>query len=369
LSSALNHKGEPVPSTLTSTEPRPVTSADVEQIPYERQVPWYAQRRSFYIIVFMMLLNAIATTSVTWGPPTLAALREWRAARRAKEQQAQAEAARAAAKAAAVQKQQALEQKLLQFTLPETDVVYTEDPAEAERLLLSGQGYSTVRWSGPRLSRLPHLPVLRDAGAELRQMLSAVSWQTSERDGTIFLHERRTPAGRSRLVWVRVSASRTLSNEPARESMVLIASRSLLTVVAQPAGPAGDGGQLWSHILQIVQPPSRALWISTRTDGPSPDGDEPATAPPPPPREVMRILAGRPDPQNPSHFTIHYTLDGQPGVIDGWLQDDDRVRLEPREGAKRLGNIDSRTGSENWDPRGVSTKRPSTTPAEPSPAR
>src|SRR3712207_2253526 len=129
-----------MPSTLTSTEPRPVSRADVEQIPYERVVPWYAQRRSFYIIVFMMLLNAVATTSVTWGPPTLAGVREWRAARRAKEQQAQAAAAQAAAKAATLQAAQARVQKLLQFSIPPGQLVYTEDPAEAERLLPGGMG-------------------------------------------------------------------------------------------------------------------------------------------------------------------------------------------------------------------------------------
>jgi hypothetical protein len=356
-----------LPSTLTSTEPRPVKTADVDQIPYERQVPWYAQRRSFYIIVFMMLLNAIATTSVTWGPPTLAALREWRMARRAREQQAQAAAAQVAAKAAAVQKKQALQQKLLQFAVPQGHVAYTEDPAEAERLLLSGQNYSTIRGQSG-LQAAPHLPVVWDGSAELRRMLDEVSWQTSERGGTVFLHERAAPSGRNRLVWVRVTGSRSIEFDSSRENMLIRPSRALITLVAEPAGTGGDGGHLWSHMLAIEQPASRSTRVPVRKGEAGPVAID---APPlrVPPSEVLRILDGHPDPRDPSHFTIDYTLDGRAGVIDGWLQNDDRVRLEPREGAKRLVGIDSRNGSETWDPRGVSLKPPTTAPVEPSPAR
>jgi len=35
---------------------------------------------------------------------------------------------------------------------------------------------------------------------------------------------------------------------------------------------------------------------------------------------------------DPSHFTIRYTVNGQPGVIDGWLQRDDTIKLEVRDG-------------------------------------
>ena len=358
-----------MPPTLTSAEPRPVTSADVEQIPYERPVPWYAQRRSFYIIVFMMLLNAVATTSVTWGPPTLAGVREWRAARRAKEQQARAAAAQAAAQAAALQKKQALQQKLLEFAAPDGHVAYTEDPAEAERLLLSGQGYSTVRGqqpSGSLASRFPHLPVLWDGGAELRQALSEMDWKTTERGGTVFLHERRTPSGRSRLVWVRVSATRTIAYEAGNQRAVVRPQRSLVTYVAAPAGHSGEGGYLWSHTLGIEQPESRYTRFLTGSV-PSKRAGPDAPVPPSPPAGVLRVLAGRPDPKDATHFTIDYVLDGQPGVIDGWLQNDDRVRLEPRQGAKRLSRLDSRGGEEYWDPYGTAAKASETAP-EASPA-
>ena len=43
-----------------------------------------------------------------------------------------------------------------------------------------------------------------------------------------------------------------------------------------------------------------------------------------------RIFAGQPDPADASHFTIRYQLWGQEDIIDGKLQDDDRVTLIPR---------------------------------------
>ena len=45
---------------------------------------------------------------------------------------------------------------------------------------------------------------------------------------------------------------------------------------------------------------------------------------------IVRILAGQVDPSDPSHFTFAYTVNGKPGIYDGWLKDDERVILEPR---------------------------------------
>lgn len=43
-----------------------------------------------------------------------------------------------------------------------------------------------------------------------------------------------------------------------------------------------------------------------------------------------RFFAGQPDPNDESHFTIDYEVDGIRNTIDGWLLDDDTVKLEPR---------------------------------------
>jgi hypothetical protein len=56
--------------------------------------------------------------------------------------------------------------------------------------------------------------------------------------------------------------------------------------------------------------------------------DDRAT-PLPPPKQSLRVFAGRADPADESHFTIPFDADGQRGVIDGWVRED-RVDLEVR---------------------------------------
>ena len=44
------------------------------------------------------------------------------------------------------------------------------------------------------------------------------------------------------------------------------------------------------------------------------------------------VYFGQADPKDASHFTIKYEIDDQPGTIDGWLQADDTVKLQIRDG-------------------------------------
>jgi hypothetical protein len=55
-----------------------------------------------------------------------------------------------------------------------------------------------------------------------------------------------------------------------------------------------------------------------------------------PVRAEVRVFGGQPDPADPAHFTIAYTLNDRPGVIDGRLLDDGTVDLRVREGSARL---------------------------------
>lgn len=50
------------------------------------------------------------------------------------------------------------------------------------------------------------------------------------------------------------------------------------------------------------------------------------------PGDWTAVVEGRPDPADPSHFTIDYSHNNTPGTLDGWLNDDDTVTLSPREG-------------------------------------
>ena len=51
-----------------------------------------------------------------------------------------------------------------------------------------------------------------------------------------------------------------------------------------------------------------------------------------PPDQPLKLYAGQPDPNDRTHFTIRYEAAGQEGIIDGWLKDDDTVRLVVRDG-------------------------------------
>ena len=51
---------------------------------------------------------------------------------------------------------------------------------------------------------------------------------------------------------------------------------------------------------------------------------------------VRRIFAAQFDDKDQSHFTIKYEIDDQPGTIDGWLQVDDSVKLQIRDGPAGL---------------------------------
>ena len=51
---------------------------------------------------------------------------------------------------------------------------------------------------------------------------------------------------------------------------------------------------------------------------------------------TLTFFAGQPDPADASHFTVGYSVDGQSGIIDGWLKNDRELRLQVRDGpAKR----------------------------------
>jgi hypothetical protein len=46
------------------------------------------------------------------------------------------------------------------------------------------------------------------------------------------------------------------------------------------------------------------------------------------PRQPLRFYAGRPDPANPSAFTVPYELDGSPGTLRGRLTGDGSIALD-----------------------------------------
>ncbi len=117
----------------------------------------------------------------------------------------------------------------------------------------------------------------------------------------LFLHERRSPAGHTRIVGVRCyltylsSASVIQSLEP-----IVVEPISWFSLSSRPVIHAGGY-----------------------------PGGYPVDA-------IVRVYAGQPDPTDASHFTIGNTVDGRPGLVDGWLTDNDTLKLKVRSGSAEV---------------------------------
>ena len=117
--------------------------------------------------------------------------------------------------------------------------------------------------------------------------------------GMLFLHERRSPSGARRLVAVDVSTM----------NMGFFTFHARLFSVGSFLRPAAEL-------------PS-AIDTSDIDGGGSPHFT--------PGHRSVRLYAGQPDQNDPTHFTIDLELDGQRRTLDGWLRDDDTVVIESRE--------------------------------------
>jgi hypothetical protein len=111
-------------------------------------------------------------------------------------------------------------------------------------------------------------------------------------DGTLFVHARHNPAGQVRLVLVRL-VHRSLLGDPEIDHEVFLEIRSeVLTPASWRRGsklhrPAGAS---MSQFLEVSQ------------------------------RDKLRFYAGKPDPNDATHFTTEYSLAGERGVIDGYVR-------------------------------------------------
>jgi hypothetical protein len=147
------------------------------------------------------------------------------------------------------------------------------------------------------------------------------------RFGCLFLHGRRSPAGHDRLVRVDISSANGFTSGPTFTSLYTLGGVSIIpaSLLTKP------------HQFPLE---SGALDVRWDTD----DWKDPS---------FFRFFTGRPDPADPSHFTIDYEVgnalhwpdssDPAPtpsvihGTIDGWLRDDETVLLKQR-GGKIAGN-------------------------------
>ena len=131
--------------------------------------------------------------------------------------------------------------------------------------------------------------------------------------GTLFLGERRSPAGNRRLVAVDLRVSWNNKNWAASVEKRAVVPGTLRTEPRETwGGPPADDLTTTNLVGQ-----RDALFMFDWT-------------------QKVKLYAGRPDPADPSHFTIDYEIDGRRATVDGWLRDDDAVDLTPSDPRDQL---------------------------------
>ncbi len=177
------------------------------------------------------------------------------------------------------------QERCLTYAAPATEPVYDNDPAEAKRLLTLPRTYL----ADPRDGATFRLPI------EWIQFYMAAGFGPQS-SGTVFLHQRSTPRGQRRLVAIDL-----VFNPLSHERIITMSERVLVPATplrgprAEPSTIRGDG------LLIPVSPTDR-----------------------------LRVFAGQPDPNDASHFTIEYDLNGTRHVLDGWLVDEATIKIEER---------------------------------------
>jgi hypothetical protein len=170
--------------------------------------------------------------------------------------------------------------------LPSGTVVYEEDPSRAQALLKSADYHTPAKlllgigwypkppaWWSPPACYTPR---------SLNRILPL------ERDAVVWIHNRISPAGVRVLVIVRCAG---FDFAPG----------------GHPVGLQGRPYSRGTFQSGIVLERARV--------------DETVVLQLKSARDHFRVLAGRPDPADPAHFTLPYEINERGGIIDGWVRD------------------------------------------------
>lgn len=199
-----------------------------------------------------------------------------------------------------------LQNRLLSHSLPPTTIVYDDNPTSATALLNRGDDHISFP---PAHETVP--PTAHRVGAyHPRFLRRATIFGTAAvpQTGIIFLHERRSPSGNTRLVLV-----------PVRVLWMYWEGRWTLV----------RGFEAGTVFLPATWKPGST--IRKARDSGLFEGSYDTDV-------RFRYFAGQPDPADPAHFTIVYEMlfsyrDGwERGTIDGWLRDDDLIDMKVRDG-------------------------------------
>ncbi|MEA2708481.1 MAG: hypothetical protein QOF78_1082 [Phycisphaerales bacterium] len=215
--------------------------------------------------------------------------------------------------------------ELLVNRLGPQKVVYEEEPVAARKYF--GQGvcnHQTARRdiSMPFFSAFEP-PVYRTDGF----------WDNNnsdERDALLFSHQLTSKSGNVRLVMLEMEVKLDGTKLSQDEYKVAI-NRKLKYRICEPKLLVNTPNVIrHGTSLTIAQDGDKNVipikWVEGTLRSARPTENN------------LRFFAGQPDPQDPSHFTIDYEVGGVKSTIDGWLTDDDFLRILPRGGAVDHGN-------------------------------
>jgi hypothetical protein len=171
------------------------------------------------------------------------------------------------------------QRQCLSYVAPPDQVVHETDPAEIPTLLAPPLNYRGSLAAGQAF----YIPAAYG------------NLVVSQSVGTAFLHERASPDGGRRLVAVDLFSG---------------------------GGGAGGAGGSISLLATVIEPAAGAIATITRGDGQTIARR---------PGDKLRVFAGQPDPNDASHFTIDYDLNGVRHTLDGWVVDDSEIKIESRD--------------------------------------
>jgi hypothetical protein len=223
-------------------------------------------------------------------------------------------------------------QQLLSHTRPSEQAVYDEDPVAARKLLSSGTS-SPVRYRAldmgnidSRYSSSFQPPVfVTDVLA-----VSPFDAHAQTRDRCVlFVHGLTSPGGNTRVVFLDLkvgSSGSTPTRGTKQQEFQIRLDRQLMYRIFNPGVPGGSREPELAREGPSLQVRTNGgdvfpvTWVDgvLRTDRAA--------------GKSLRFYAGQADPKDPSHFTVDYDFDGQRGTIEGWLTDDDFLRIRPQGG-------------------------------------
>jgi hypothetical protein len=318
-------------------EPRTKPAPSLEYKP-DPQMMVKVSVRGFRLFLALTLLNTTLLASSVLGPQLFPFLRtswvQWQQ-QRAKEK----------ARVQAVQAFLAARQQCLDHEFPPGTLLYEEDPVGALRLRRDGGvAYEQAQRVANGYPRGWVPPVAATTPTYFKTLQSTLP--TVMADGALlFLHERTTPGGAKYVVAVRFAGRTDFRNrnDPDSSGLRVIynrtKSRTLVASawLAPPAAEVQSGkaatGQFFERQYRLQLPDTFQHVAAQVLQGPGSD----RVRPPIDYGNILRFHGGRVDPNDPSHFTIPYQLDGRDGVIEGRVKDD-AIELRPRDGEWKFDN-------------------------------